>query len=158
MGLYNKIEQTLSKQFSIFQLMTLLGIGASEVRLVRNLLKQFHQQGYIKRIGKNMYEKIEKYEKTKSSKTKEKRGTQLKEEKIPKTREKKRKSTKQKLISLTELHGLGSKTEEKFISLGIKSVNELVKENPSDLAKLIHGASKNTIEEWIEEGKKLIGT
>ena len=40
--------------------MSILGIDAMEVRKVRNLLKQFYLQGYIKRISKNMYQKIEK--------------------------------------------------------------------------------------------------
>jgi hypothetical protein len=39
--------------------MSLLGIDATEVRKVRNLLKQFILHGYIKRISKNMYIKIE---------------------------------------------------------------------------------------------------
>ncbi|MFW9939179.1 MAG: hypothetical protein ACFFC1_10255 [Promethearchaeota archaeon] len=59
MGLYNNIKEELPKQFSIFQIMGALGIDAQEVRKVRNLLKQFHKQGYIKRISKNMYLKIE---------------------------------------------------------------------------------------------------
>ncbi|MFX1405576.1 MAG: hypothetical protein ACFFC9_13365 [Promethearchaeota archaeon] len=59
MGLYNSIKEELPKQFSIFQIMGALGIDAQEVRKVRNLLKQFHKQGYIKRISKNMYLKIE---------------------------------------------------------------------------------------------------
>lgn len=59
MGLFNNIKDKLPKQFSIFQLMTVLEIGASKVREARNLLRQFHQKGYIKRISKNMYEKIE---------------------------------------------------------------------------------------------------
>jgi len=49
----------LPKQFSIFQLMNILGIDALEVRKVRNLLKQFHIQGYVKRVSKNMYQKVE---------------------------------------------------------------------------------------------------
>lgn len=40
--------------------MSILGIDAIEVRKVRNLLKQFYLQGYITRISKNMYQKIEK--------------------------------------------------------------------------------------------------
>ena len=58
--MYNSIKDELSDQFSIFQLMSVLGIEAQEVRKVRNLLKQLHYQGYIKRISKNMYKKIEK--------------------------------------------------------------------------------------------------
>ncbi|MFX1315144.1 MAG: hypothetical protein ACFE9T_04725 [Promethearchaeota archaeon] len=60
MGLYNKIKDNLPKQFSIFQLMGILGIDAVQVRKVRNLLKQFYLQGYVKRISKNMYIKINK--------------------------------------------------------------------------------------------------
>ncbi|MHA1233271.1 MAG: hypothetical protein ACTSPQ_21825 [Candidatus Helarchaeota archaeon] len=59
MGIYNNIKDKLPKQFSIFQLMGILGIEAPDVRKARNLLKQFFLQGYIKRISKNMYKKIE---------------------------------------------------------------------------------------------------
>ena len=65
MGLFNNIKEKLPHQFSIFQFMSFLGIDAQEVRQARNILKQFYTYGYIKRIGKNMYEKIEKSEKKK---------------------------------------------------------------------------------------------
>ncbi|MBY9016414.1 MAG: hypothetical protein KGD68_12030 [Candidatus Lokiarchaeota archaeon] len=58
MGVYNNIKEQLSKQFSIFQLISILGVDAQEVRKIRNLLKQFHKKGFIKRLSKNMYEKI----------------------------------------------------------------------------------------------------
>ncbi|MEJ2278655.1 MAG: hypothetical protein P8Y70_13030 [Candidatus Lokiarchaeota archaeon] len=57
-GLYEKVKNKLPNEFSIFQLMSVLNVNANEVRKVRNLLKQFHQQGYIKRISKNMYKKL----------------------------------------------------------------------------------------------------
>jgi len=60
MGVYNSIKEELPNQFSIFQLISILGVDAQEVRKVRNLLKQFHSKGFIKRLSKNMYEKIEK--------------------------------------------------------------------------------------------------
>ena len=60
MGVYNNIKEQLPKQFSIFQLTGILRVDAQEVRKVRNLLKQFHKQGFIRRLSKNMYEKIEK--------------------------------------------------------------------------------------------------
>ncbi|MGQ4873753.1 MAG: hypothetical protein ACTSVV_03165 [Promethearchaeota archaeon] len=59
MGLYSKIKENLPKQFSIFQFMSIAGIDAINVREARNILKQFFLQGYIKRLSKNMYEKIE---------------------------------------------------------------------------------------------------
>jgi len=58
MGVYNNIKEQLPKQFSIFQLIGILGVDTQGVRKVRNLLKQFHKQGFIKRLSKNMYEKI----------------------------------------------------------------------------------------------------
>ena len=58
LGLYNNIKDELPKQFSVFQLMSILGVDSIEVRQVRNILKQFFKQGYIRRISKNMYEKI----------------------------------------------------------------------------------------------------
>ena len=58
MGLYSNIKDKLPKQFSIFQLMSILEINASDVRKARNILKQFYLEGYIKRISKNMYEKL----------------------------------------------------------------------------------------------------
>jgi len=60
MGVYNTIKEELSKQFSIFQLISILGVDTQEVRKVRNLLKQFYKLGFVKRLSKNMYEKIEK--------------------------------------------------------------------------------------------------
>ncbi len=57
MGLYNNIKDKLPQQFSIFQIMSVLGIDAPEVRKARNILKQFHIQGYVTRISKNMYQK-----------------------------------------------------------------------------------------------------
>ena len=58
MGLYNNIKDKIPSQFSIFQMMSVLDIDASEVRKARNLLKQFYLEGYIKRLSKNMYQKI----------------------------------------------------------------------------------------------------
>jgi len=57
MGLYDNVKDKLPDQFSIFQFMSILGIDANEVRLARNLLKQFYLEGYIKRLSKNMYQK-----------------------------------------------------------------------------------------------------
>ncbi|MFX0073318.1 MAG: hypothetical protein ACFFAO_19750 [Candidatus Hermodarchaeota archaeon] len=59
MGLYDKIKDNLPEQFSIFQLMSILEIDANEVRIARNLLKQFFLEGFIRRISKNMYQKIQ---------------------------------------------------------------------------------------------------
>jgi len=60
LGLYNNIKEQLPHQFSIFQLMSVLRTDALEVRKVRNVLRQWYSEGYIKRLSKNMYQKIDK--------------------------------------------------------------------------------------------------
>ncbi|MFX0008578.1 MAG: helix-hairpin-helix domain-containing protein, partial [Candidatus Hermodarchaeota archaeon] len=59
-------------------------------------------------------------------------------------------------IPLTELSGLGSATANKFIELGVNTVEDLVKENADELAAIIKGVSLERIIKWIEEGKTLI--
>jgi DNA polymerase/3'-5' exonuclease PolX len=145
MGLYNNIQDNLPQQFSIFQLMAILGIDASEVRLARNLLKQFYQAGYIKRVGKNMYQKLKQPDIRRKVKT----------EKSRKSKEMKEKPESE-VIALTKLKGLGPKTEERFKKIGISSVNDLVGEKPSELAPLIKGSSEKSISNWIEEAKSLL--
>lgn len=64
MGLYKKIKNDLPNQFSVKQFAQALGYNTAsdyktfDMREVRNLLKQFHLNGYITRISKNMYEKV----------------------------------------------------------------------------------------------------
>lgn len=57
-------------------------------------------------------------------------------------------------IPLTELNGLGPKTEEKFHELGVMNVQDLLKENPEELATLINGCSENSISDWQKEAKE----
>ncbi|MFX1399366.1 MAG: hypothetical protein ACFFAS_20265 [Promethearchaeota archaeon] len=58
MGLYSNVKEKLPNQFSIFQLMEILRMDAIEVRKARNILKQFYKDGNVKRISKNMYQKL----------------------------------------------------------------------------------------------------
>ncbi len=60
MGLYSKVKGNLSENFSIFQLMSILEMDESDIRECRNILKQWYLRKYIKRISKNMYQKIKK--------------------------------------------------------------------------------------------------
>jgi len=57
---------------------------------------------------------------------------------------------------LTELSGLGATTEKKFIELGVNCIEELIKEDPKEIAQLIKGVSLKRVKSWIEEGKTLI--
>jgi large subunit ribosomal protein L13e len=58
-------------------------------------------------------------------------------------------------LPLTELSGLGPATEQKFVELGVNSVEELLLEDPSELGQLIKGCSEERIKKWMEEGKEL---
>jgi hypothetical protein len=57
MGLYKLAEKLLPDQFSIYQFMAVLDMGEDNAREARNILRQFYQLGYIKRLSKNMYYK-----------------------------------------------------------------------------------------------------
>lgn len=57
---------------------------------------------------------------------------------------------------LTQLTGLGLTTAKKFESIGVSSIEELIKKNPEELAKLIKGASAVRIDTWIKEGQELL--
>lgn len=62
MGLYKLAEKNLPDQFSIYQFMALLDMEEDDAREARNILRQFYQLGYIKRLSKNMYLKVAKSE------------------------------------------------------------------------------------------------
>ncbi|MBN1216101.1 MAG: hypothetical protein JXA99_11760 [Candidatus Lokiarchaeota archaeon] len=59
-------------------------------------------------------------------------------------------------IPLTNLSGLGPKTSEKFNEVGVNSVEDLLKENPEELATLVKGCSIESINKWVEEAKELV--
>ncbi len=57
---------------------------------------------------------------------------------------------------LTSLSGLGPTTAKKFEELGVSCVEELVKEDSAELAKLIKGVSEERITNWIVECKEFL--
>ena len=59
MGLWEQIKDELNAEFSLIQLMELLGMEAEDKREARNILNQFNRAGKINRISKNMYRKLE---------------------------------------------------------------------------------------------------
>lgn len=74
---------------------------------------------------------------------------------------KERKSAKKELpttetTKLTSLSGLGPATAKKFEELGVSCVEELVNEDPAELATLIKGVSEERIINWISECKDLL--
>jgi len=60
MGLYTLAEKLLPAKFSIFQFMAVLDMGEENAHEARNILRQFYQMGFIRRVSKNMYTKITK--------------------------------------------------------------------------------------------------
>ena len=83
-----------------------------------------------------------------------------KKKKVKKEKTKAVKIEKQEVVSagtrLTELPGLGPSTAKKFIELGVKNVEDLLNENPEDLAPLLKGVSTERINKWIEAGKEIL--
>jgi len=63
---------------------------------------------------------------------------------------------KAETTALTSLSGLGPATAKKFEELGVSCAEELVKEDPAELAKLIKGVSEERIINWIKECKELL--
>jgi len=57
---------------------------------------------------------------------------------------------------LTSLSGLGPATAKKFEELGVSCVEELVNEDPAELATLIKGVSEERITNWINECKEIL--
>ncbi len=62
----------------------------------------------------------------------------------------------EKALELTDLSGLGTATAKKFFELGVNNLEDLVKENPEELATLIKGVSLERLTIWIEEAKSLL--
>ncbi len=58
--------------------------------------------------------------------------------------------------ALTTLSKLGPATAKKFEELGVSCIEELVNEDPAELASLIKGVSEERITLWISECKELL--
>jgi len=78
------------------------------------------------------------------------------EPKKPKIIKKKEEKPEEKGTPLTEIPGLGTTIEKKFFDLGVNNIEELVKENPEELAALISGVSIKRLRMWIKQGKEMI--
>ena len=111
-------------------------------------------------------EKIPEKPAAKKPKTKEKAPTKKKPKaeeapaakikEIEKALEESKAAAEKEGTPLIKLSGLGVTTAKKFESLGVTSIEELIKEDPAELAKLIKGASEVKISTWIKEGEKIL--
>ena len=120
----------------------------------------------VKAIEKTIEKTVEKPTPKKIKKTKEKASVKKKPEveketsakikAIEETLEKQKAPAGEEGTPLVKLSGLGLTTAKKFESLGVTSVETLVKEDPAELAKLIKGASEVKISTWVKEGEKIL--
>lgn len=62
-------------------------------------------------------------------------------------------ATKKKL-DITEVKGIGKKTSEKLIALGVDSVQRLAEIDPEQMAGI--GVSKKRASDWIENAKQIL--
>jgi predicted flap endonuclease-1-like 5' DNA nuclease len=86
-----------------------------------------------------------------------KKAPPLKKEKVKKEPKPAKKALpSEETTKLTSLSGLGPTTAKKFEELGVSCVEELVKEDPAELASLIKGVSEERIINWISECKELL--
>ncbi len=79
-------------------------------------------------------------------------------EKVALSLAKKEKKEKLKFekTKLTSLTGLGPAAAKKLEELGVSCVEELIKENPGELAPLIKGVSEERLSKWCDEGKEML--
>ena len=72
------------------------------------------------------------------------------------TKKEKKEKLKSEKTKLTSLTGLGPAAAKKLEELGVSCVEELIKENPGELAALIKGLSEERISKWCDEGKEML--
>ena len=80
-----------------------------------------------------------------------------KKERVKKeSKPKKKELSEAETTTLTSLSGLGPATAKKFEELGVSCAEELINEDPAELASLIKGVSEERIRFWISECKELL--
>jgi len=75
---------------------------------------------------------------------------------IAPTKKEKKEKLKSEKTKLTSLTGLGPAAAKKLQELGVSCVEDLIKENPGELAALIKGISEERISKWCNEGKEIL--
>ena len=110
----------------------------------------------IEKVTKDIIEKIEKTPDELPVEEKKKPAKKVKQKKAKTEKPEAEAEAEKKGTPLTECSGLGAATAKKLIELGVTNVEDLCKENPEDLAKLLKGVSAKRLKTWIEEGKDLL--
>jgi len=75
---------------------------------------------------------------------------------VKKEKKEKKEKLKSEKTKLTSLTGLGPAAAKKLEALGVSCVEELIKENPGELAPLIKGVSEERLSKWCDEGKEML--
>ncbi|MGQ4874133.1 MAG: ribosomal protein L13e [Promethearchaeia archaeon] len=108
------------------------------------------------RIKKKPKPKVKRKAPTPKKEAPKKEAPKAKAAKVKPAKSKAAAKTEEGKTPLIKLTGLGQATANKFAELGVNSIEDLLKENPSELAVLIKGCSEERIKRWIEEGKELL--
>lgn len=108
------------------------------------------------KVEKSKKKPVPKKKVTQKSKVGKKAPPQKKEKVKKEPKQVKKDLSTPETTKLTVLPGLGPTTAKKFEELGVNCAEDLVKEDPAELATLIKGVSEERITNWITECKELL--
>jgi len=148
---------------NIEQLKKLKPVGKKVLKKKPYVFKEKKRTPFKPKAEKKVRKKPTKVEKTeqKPKITKKAPPPKKEVEKValaPTKKEKKEKKEKLKSekTKLTSLTGLGPAAAKKLEELGVSCVEDLIKENPGELAALIKGVSEERLSKWCDEGKEIL--
>ena len=117
--------------------------------------KEKKRTPYKPKTPKSIKKVVEKVVVKKPAKAAEKAS--VKKERVKKEpKPSKKEISKAETTALTSLSGLGPATAKKFEALGVSCAEELINEDPAELANLIKGVSEERVINWIVECKELL--
>ena len=153
-------------EFNIEQLKKLKQVGKKVKKKKPYVFKEKKRTPFKPKVEKKVRKKPAKVEKieikpkiTKKAPPPKKEIKEVEEVELkPAKKEKKEKKEKSKSdkTKLTSLTGLGPAAAKKLEKLGVSCVEELIKENPGELAALIKGVSEERLSKWCDEGKEIL--
>ena len=117
--------------------------------------KEKKRTPYKPKTPKSIKKVVEKVVVKKPAKAAEKAS--VKKERVKKEpKPSKKEISKAETTALTSLSGLGPATAKKFEEPGVSCAEELINEDPAELANLIKGVSEERVINWIVECKELL--
>lgn len=151
---------------NIEQLKKLKPVGKKIKKKKPYVFKEKKRTPFKPKVEKKLRKKPIKVEKTEEkpkitkkappSKKEKKEIKEVEEVEIKPAKKEKKEKSKSDKTKLTSLTGLGPAAAKKLEELGVSCVEELIKENPGELAALIKGLSEERISKWCDEGKEML--